>query len=59
MEETKQLTEVSNSISKWFATDDSHSLIPNGELANFFLAKTRNIFQEHLQILSLKGLFKK
>ena len=31
MEEKKQLTEVSNFISNWFATDGSHSIIPSGE----------------------------
>ena len=31
MEQKKQLKEVSNFISNSFATDDSHSLIPNGD----------------------------
>ena len=46
MEEKKQLMEVSNFISNWFATDDSHSLIPNGEfktLEEFRLYLTNKI----------------
>ena len=46
MEEKKQLTEVSNFISNWFATDDSHSIIPSGKfktLEEFRLYLTNKI----------------